>query len=149
MTVIEGVVVAPLRRIVDERGSVMHMLRADSALFSRFGEVYFSSVLPGAVKAWKRHKLMTQHFAVPVGTIRLVLQDDRGDSATSGVLQVLEIGEENYSLVIIPPLVWYGFQCISSIPALIANLTDLPHDPDEIERLGQSDSRIPYQWSQP
>ena len=149
MTLIEGVVVQPLRRIVDARGSVMHMLRADSPLFSRFGEVYFSSVLPGVVKAWKRHLLMTQHFAVPVGSIRLALYDDRGGSSTSGVLQVLEIGEENYSLVIIPPLVWYGFQGISAMPALVANLTDLPHDPGEAERLDQADARLPYQWPEP
>ena len=39
---IEGVIVTPLRQIFDERGKVMQMLREDSPVFSRFGEVYFS-----------------------------------------------------------------------------------------------------------
>ena len=47
---IEGVVVQPLRRIADERGSVMHMLRAGDAWFTGFGEIYFSTVYPGVVK---------------------------------------------------------------------------------------------------
>jgi len=42
--VIEGVRVVPLRQIPDERGKVMHMLRADDPHFERFGEIYFSTV---------------------------------------------------------------------------------------------------------
>ena len=30
----------------------MHMLRADEPHFERFGEIYFSLVYPGGVKAW-------------------------------------------------------------------------------------------------
>ena len=45
---IEGVVVHPLRRIADERGSVMHMLKETDPHFTRFGEIYFSTVYPGA-----------------------------------------------------------------------------------------------------
>jgi dTDP-4-dehydrorhamnose 3,5-epimerase len=143
---IEGVAVQKLAQIADDRGKVMHMLRADSPIFTRFGEVYFSMVNPGAVKAWKKHLEMTQHFAVPVGGIRLVLYDDRADSPSAGRVEVLEIGEDNYCLVKIPPLVWYGFEGISSTPALIANCTDLPHDNNEVERLDSHDKKIPYDW---
>ncbi len=144
---IDGVIIHQLRQIKDERGKVMHMLRADSPLFTRFGEIYFSIVNPGVTKAWKRHLKMIQHFAVPVGNIRLVIYDNRNGSATNKKLQVLEIGESNYSLVRIPPLVWYGFKGISKIPALIVNCTDLPHDPIEVENLSDSDKRIPYNWT--
>ena len=48
---IERVVVTPLRQISDERGKVMHMLKATDATFERFGEIYFSCVFPGAIKA--------------------------------------------------------------------------------------------------
>lgn len=143
---IEGVVVQQLRRIKDERGAVMHMLRADSPLFTGFGEMYFSIVNPGAVKAWKRHLKMTQHFAVPVGSIRLVLYDNRKGSSTHGDLEVIDIGEDNYSLVRIPPLVWYGFKGASSIAALVANCTDMVHDSGEVERMECLDRRIPYDW---
>ncbi len=39
---IEGVLVVPLRKIPDERGMVMHMLRTDAEHFQQFGEIYFS-----------------------------------------------------------------------------------------------------------
>ena len=52
---IEGVMITPLKQIFDERGKVMHMLRADSPTFSGFGEIYFSCTYPGAIKAWHMH----------------------------------------------------------------------------------------------
>ena len=64
---IDGVRVTPLARIADERGAVLRMLRSDDPHFSRFGEIYFSLVHPGAVKAWRTHSRTTANFAVPVG----------------------------------------------------------------------------------
>lgn len=144
---IDGVIIQELKQIADERGKVMHMLRADSSLFTKFGEVYFSVVNSGAVKAWKRHSKMVQNFAVPVGKIRLVIYDDRENSKSFGRAEVLEVGDGNYCLVKIPPLVWYGFKGISSTPALIANCSDLPHDPNESEYIELPDKRIPYDWN--
>jgi len=37
---IEGVVVQPLKRIPDERGTILHGIRSDNIL-TPFGEVYF------------------------------------------------------------------------------------------------------------
>lgn len=143
---IDGVIIQELKQIVDERGKVMHMLRCDSPLFEKFGEIYFSVVNPDAVKAWKRHKRMTQNFAVPVGTIKLVIYDNRDGTTSYGRTEVMEIGEENYCLVKIPPLVWYGVQCVSFKQALIANCSDIPYDPDEAEQKDLLNSSIPYQW---
>ncbi|MFQ5787671.1 MAG: dTDP-4-dehydrorhamnose 3,5-epimerase, partial [Thermodesulfobacteriota bacterium] len=132
---------------VDERGKVMHMLRSDSTLFTKFGEIYFSVVNPGAVKAWKKHYKMTQHCAVPVGKIKLVLFDNRVNSSTYNKTEILDVGEDNYSLIKIPQLIWYGFKGVSSKPSLIVNCSDIPHDPGEIERLSTFDTKIPYDWS--
>ena len=63
-TAVDGVVETELRQIADPRGAVLHMLRADAADFTRFGECYFSEVAPGAVKAWKLHRRQTQELAV-------------------------------------------------------------------------------------
>jgi dTDP-4-dehydrorhamnose 3,5-epimerase len=143
---IQGVVIQKLRQIADNRGKVMHMLRADSPLFTEFGEIYFSLINRGAIKAWKRHLRMTQHFAVPIGSIRLVIYDDRKDFGSFNQLEIMGLGEDNYSLVRIPPLVWYGFKGISASQSLVANCTDLVHDPAEVERLEPFDKRIPYDW---
>lgn len=143
---IEGLIVSPLKQITDERGKVMHMLRADSPLFTAFGEIYFSVVNPGAVKAWKRHLKMTQHYAVPVGKIKLVLFDGRKGSKSEGNIEVIETGEDNYCLIKIPPMIWYGFSGIAKQPSLIANCTDIPHAPEETEKLDANDNSIPYKW---
>jgi dTDP-4-dehydrorhamnose 3,5-epimerase len=144
---IEGVVVRPLRRIADERGAVLHMLRADDEGFERFGEIYFSLVYPGVVKGWHRHLRMTLNYAVPVGMIKLVCHDDRPGSPTRGAVMELHTGELDYALVTIPPLVWNGFKGEGTRPALVANCATIPHDPGEIERLDPFSDRIPYDWS--
>lgn len=147
---IDGVVITPLRQIVDDRGAVLHMLRNDAADFLRFGECYFSEVAPGAVKAWKRHKEQTQNLAVPVGRVRLVIYDNRIGSATHGRLQILELGRPDaYARVQVPPGLWYGFSCLSVGPALLANCADMPHVPAESEQMPIETPLIPYRWISP
>jgi dTDP-4-dehydrorhamnose 3,5-epimerase len=143
---IDGVVVERLKIMKDDRGAVMRMIRKDSPVFNGFGELYFSTVNTGTVKAWKKHARMTQLFAVPVGSIRLVIFDDRAPSATNGQLWDIECGEDNYCLIKIPPLLWYGFKGLSASPSLIANCADIVHDPDEITRCPVDDPAIPYKW---
>lgn len=143
---IDGVVVKSLRRIPDERGFIMHMLRADDPEFERFGEIYFSTAYPGVIKAWHRHKEMTLNYAVVAGMIKLVLYDDREGSPTRGQIQELFIGRQNYQLVKIPPHVWNGFKAIGTQMAIVANCATLPHDPDEIVRMSPFDPVVPYNW---
>ena len=144
---IERVVVTPLRQISDERGKVMHMLKATDAAFERFGEIYFSCVFPGAIKAWHFHKTMTLNYAVPHGRIKFVLYDERPDSSTHGEVQELFLGPEEYCLVTVPPMVWSGFEGVSAETAIVANCATLPHSPDEIERREPFDPAIPYEWT--
>jgi dTDP-4-dehydrorhamnose 3,5-epimerase len=146
---IDGVIIRPLDRIGDARGMVMRMMRADDPSFSRFGEIYFSLVNPGAVKAWRSHARLTSNYAVPVGTVRLVLFDDRPESSTRGAVIERVIGEPAYCLVTIPPGIWSGFRGESVGPALVANCATEAHDPAESTRLEPDSDRIPYRWQQP
>ena len=147
MTAIHDVLVTPLRRIPDERGAVLHMLREDSPAFERFGEIYFSIVYPGVVKGWHVHRRMTLNYAVPIGMVKLVCYDDRADSPTRGAVQELHVGELDYALVTIPPLVWNGFKGEGERAALVANCATIPHDPDEIDRVDPFANDIPYDWA--
>ena len=144
---IDGVIVKPLRKILDERGSIYHMLRSDDELFEKFGEIYFSAVNPGVVKAWHFHKEMTLNYACVCGAIKLILYDDRKDSKTKDNYMEIFIGGENYSLVKVPPKVWNGFKGIGFIPSLVANCATIPHDPNEIVRMDPFSSFIKYDWS--
>jgi dTDP-4-dehydrorhamnose 3,5-epimerase len=133
---IAGLLLTPLPVIQDERGAVLHMLRSDAPEYTRFGECYFSEVNPGAIKAWKRHRLQTQNLAVPIGRIRIVIYDALEDSRTRGRLELIELGRPDaYARLRIPPGLWYGFIGLGTTTALVANCADAPHDPLESEGL--------------
>ncbi len=143
---IEGVRVTPLKQFFDERGKVMHMLRADDPHFQCFGEIYFSCTYPGAVKAWHQHKRMTLNYAVISGSVKCVLYDDRPESSTRGVLEEYFMSPEHYFLLSVPPMIWNGWKGIGTTPSIVANCATMAHDPDEITRIPPDDSSIPYDW---
>jgi dTDP-4-dehydrorhamnose 3,5-epimerase len=144
---IDGVQIIPLLQIPDERGKVMRMLRRTDPHFDDFGEVYFSIVFPGVIKGWHLHRRMTINYAVPFGRIKLVLYDDRPTSPTRGQIQEIFLGQDNYSLVHVPPLVWNGFKGYGITEAVVCNCASIVHDSEEIERLDPFSPRIPYDWS--
>lgn len=147
MTQIEGVQVIPLRRIPDERGTIYHMLRRSDPHFQAFGEIYFSSVYPGAIKGWHRHRDMTLNYACIFGRIKLVMYDDRTNSPTRGTLMELFLGPDHHALVVIPPEVWNGFKGLSAPFALVANCCTHEHDPARSTRLDPYSDQIPYDWA--
>ena len=143
---IDGVVITPLTQFVDKRGKVMHMLRNDSEVFQSFGEIYFSGVNPGAIKAWHFHKVMTLNYAVPHGSIKFVLFDERDGSPSKGQVQEIYLGHDAYNLVTVPPGIWNGFKGVGKDMALVANCATIPHDPDATLRRDHFDDAIPYDW---
>jgi len=144
---IDGVIITPLKKIADERGTIMHMLRKDSPIFKEFGEIYFSTAYPGVIKGWHLHTKMTLNYAVIQGMIKLVLYDDREGSKTKGELMELFIGEDNYNLVTIPPHVWNGYKTIGTKTALVANCATHMHEVGEMKRLDPKHNNIiVYNW---
>ena len=143
---IDGVSIKQLKKIPDERGCIFHMLRNDDPVFEKFGEIYFSKVYPGVIKAWHIHTKMILNYAVVSGMIKLVLYDDRKNSKTKGEVMEIFLGDENYSLVKIPVGVWNGFKGIGTKEAIVANCASMPHDPDEIKRKDPFTKDIPYDW---
>ena len=144
---IHGVIIKPLKKIADERGIIMHMMKDTDPEFKKFGEIYFSAVYPGVVKGWHSHIKMTLNYAVVKGMIKLVLYDNRENSPTKGELMEIFIGDNSYSLVTIPPMVWNGFKGIGTQEAIVANCTDISHDPDEIQRMDPLQNDIvSYDW---
>ena len=143
---IKGVVIKSLKKIPDERGTIMHMLRADDPEFEGFGEIYFSTIYPGVIKGWHIHKEMILNYSVVEGMIKLVLYDERDNSPTRGEIQEIFLGQDNYALVKIPPMIWNGFKGIGTTRAIVANLASIPHRSDEIERMDPFSPHIPYTW---
>ena len=144
---ITDVIITPLRKIPDERGCIMHMLRSDEPHYSAFGEIYFSTAYPGVIKGWHEHTRQVQNYAVIDGMIKLVLYDNRKASISYKVLQEVFVGDENYCLVTIPVGVINGYKCIGSKKCIVANCSTLPHDSDEMVRYEPTSNVVPYDWN--
>jgi dTDP-4-dehydrorhamnose 3,5-epimerase-like enzyme len=81
---IENVKTKNLRVIPDERGWLMKILRCDEDLFEKFGQVYFTTVYPGVIKAWHLHKKQRDNFTCVNGMVKVALYDARKNSPTYG-----------------------------------------------------------------
>lgn len=143
---IKGVIITPLKQIIDERGKIMHMLSIKSPVYQKFGEIYFSYIHPGIIKGWHLHKKMTLNYAVPFGKIKLVLFDGRTKSSTKGEVMIIYLSPDNYQLVTVPPGIWNSFKGLGEQTSIVANCSTIPHSPDEILRIDPFENSIPYNW---
>lgn len=132
---IDGMVLAPLRRISIPSGDVLHALKSSEAAFHGFGEAYFTTVGFGEIKGWKRHQRMISNLIVPVGMVKLKFFDDRPSSRTNGKWLELTLGTSNYQRVTVPPGLWFGFQGADPGLNLMLNLASIEHDPTETDSL--------------
>jgi dTDP-4-dehydrorhamnose 3,5-epimerase len=145
---IEGVKVRSLKPITDERGWLMELFRSDWEEFERFGQLYITACYPDVVKGWHYHKKQTDHFICMRGMAKVVLYDPRKKSKTKGMINEFFMGERNFLLLEIPPLVYHGFKAIGGKEAWILNVpTELYNysEPDEF-RLAHDTKEIPYDW---
>jgi len=122
----KGVTITPLKKIPDDRGTIMHM--ATNKEIPKFGQVYFSTVYPGVVKGWHYHTKMTLNYCVIKGMIRLVIYDGKD-------FEEIYMGDRNYVLVTIKPGIWNGFMGMGTEEAIVANITDYSYSDTEIKRL--------------
>ena len=138
---LDDILLTPLKRIPSDGGDVMRALKNSDVGFKGFGEVYFSLVEQGAIKAWKCHQRMTLNLIVPLGKVRFVfcLPDQNND------FRVEEIGEKRYVRLTVPPGIWFAFQGKAFENSLLMNVADIRHDPDEILR--KPVTSIFYDWN--
>jgi dTDP-4-dehydrorhamnose 3,5-epimerase len=130
--------VTPLKKIHVTGGDVWHIMKKNDDGYVGFGEAYFSQVEYRVVKAWKRHLQMTMNLIVPVGEVRFVFADD------SGSMREERVGVDNYVRLTIPPGIWFGFQGVSENTALLLNIADIKHSPNEVER--KKVNEFKYEW---
>ncbi len=130
MTAPAEIVVTPLRRVPTPKGEVRHGLRASDAGFAGFGEAYFTEVLPGETKGWKRHSRMTMNLVVVAGTVRFIVHDE-GSRRSDHVLSAT--GEAPYARLTVPPGWWMAFEGVGREHNLLMNLASHEHDPAEAE----------------
>ncbi len=143
---IEGVVITPMSIIDTGDGDVLHAMKVSDLGFNGFGEAYFSTIKPRAIKAWKRHREMTLNLVVPVGEIKFVLFDDRPKSRSYKEFQKVVISRSNnYIRLTVPPMVWMGFQGMDKNSSILLNIANIEHSANEADR--QEINKIKFNWS--
>lgn len=135
---VDQVVITPLRRIQVQGGDVLHGMKSTDPGYLNFGEVYFSFIEEGAIKAWKRHLLMTLNLVVPLGEIAYAFFDEKG------TIREERVSESRYVRITVPPGIWFGFKGLHSPYSIVMNVADMVHDPTEVER--KTLNQIQYDW---
>jgi dTDP-4-dehydrorhamnose 3,5-epimerase len=126
-----------LSRIEAPGGSITRFIRSDEGDFPGFGEVYFTSIEPGAVKAWRRHSRANLFLTVVYGEVLVVLRDSPSEGS-------FILSSERPTRLSIAAGTWFGFSGSPQRTGIICSFSDLPHDPDEVERA--SIDAFPHDW---
>ncbi len=145
---IGGIEIKELKVYADERGRVMEILRSDDPAFKKFGQLYMSTTMPGAVKAWHTHARQWDHICCVFGMIKLVVYDERPNSQTKGELNEFHLGVHAPRVIVVPPGLWHGWKCTSLEEAVIINTVSELFNrakPDE-NRIDPHKNHIPYSW---
>jgi dTDP-4-dehydrorhamnose 3,5-epimerase len=121
---IKGVIIKKLEKFIDERGWLAEIYRSDEIDYQPVMS-YISMTKPGIIRGPHEHVYQSDCFVfVGLGSFELHLWDRRTNSQTKGEYQKLKVGENNPTMVIVPPGVVHGYKCVSKIPAYSINLVD-------------------------
>jgi dTDP-4-dehydrorhamnose 3,5-epimerase len=163
---LQGIIVQPLNRIPDERGTFTEVFRKDwQDLLGKdaISQSNLSTTYPGVIRAWHRHtRGQNDYFIALKGAIKIGVYDEK-----TGELDEIVCSELKLQIVKVPGDYWHGFKAVGNEPAMLlyftTNLYD-PKNPDE-ERRSYNDPSIkpkcfngkkddprigkPYDWNQP
>jgi len=120
----QGVIIKKLEKYTDERGWLTEIYRNDEFDFKP-AMSYVSITKNGVVRGPHEHKNQSDCFVfLGPGNFELHLWDNREISKTKGENLKIEVGENNPTMVIVPPGVIHGYKCVSKEDAYCINLPD-------------------------
>ena len=121
---IQGVIIKKLNKYKDERGWLAEIYREDEDRFEP-AMGYISVTKPGVIRGPHEHVHQSDCFVfVGPGSFELHLWDRRENSKTNGEHVKITVGENNPTMVIVPPGVVHGYKCVSDCDAWCVNLPD-------------------------
>jgi len=140
---LKGIMIKPLKRFNDERGSFTETLREDwKDILAEESPVQtnFSASYPGIIRAWHRHlRGQTDYLIVLKGALKICAYDEE----TKELDEIIATGQD-LQIVKIPGHYWHGFKVVGDETAFLVYFTTRLHDyknPDE-ERRPWNDPKI-------
>jgi dTDP-4-dehydrorhamnose 3,5-epimerase len=121
----DGVILTPLKKINNPKGDIFHAMKRSDPGFEGFGEIYFSTIIKGVKKGWKKHTKMTLNLVVPLGEIEFVVFDEYSKDFFN-----VKLSHNNYQRLTVKPGLWVAFRGIDEKNMLL-NMASIEHNPDE------------------
>ena len=117
-----------LKKFNNSIGDTMKYLTNKNSFFRGFGESYFSEIKKNKVKGWNYHKKYWCILCVPYGEVTFYLKKNIDDKKNK--TKIITIGKKNYSLIVIPPKIYFSFKSRVKI-SLVANTINGVHNEKE------------------
>lgn len=139
---LKGVIIKPLKRFNDERGSFTEVMREDwkDLPEEHLVQTNLSTSYPGIIKAWHRHtRGQTDYMIVLQGSLKICIYDEE----TRELNEVVSTGLD-LQIVRVPGHYWHGFKVVGNDTAVLLYFTTKLYDhknPDE-ERKAWNDPTI-------
>jgi len=117
--------IVDLNKYDNSKGQVYEGIKNSQKNFDGFGEVYFSEVLQGKTKGWKKHKRMQMNLIVISGEVTFYFFNE-----LTGKGMRANASESKYRRIIIPPGLWVAFRG-SGERNVICTIASIEYDPNE------------------
>ena len=114
-----------LKISTNQKGDVLKYLTRKNKDFKKFGEVYFTEIKKNKVKGWNFHKKCWCLLAVPYGKVKFTFAENINSKK-----KTIIIGKKNYSIIVVPPRIWFNFMSIEKI-SLVVNTLNHVHNKNE------------------
>lgn len=126
----------PLKIIPVDKGNVLHAATLSELQEFGIGEVYFSQIIGGETKGWKRHNRMTCNFVVPSGKVQFTIRME-SEGRELFLTEILGATPQDYARLQVPPGLWYAFTGLTfpTVASVVCNIASQSHDPLESDTL--------------
>ena len=114
-----------LKISTNPKGDVLKYLTSKNKYFKKFGEAYFTEIKKNKIKGWNFHKKCWCLLAVPYGKVKFTFAENINSKK-----KTIIIGKKNYSLIVVPPRIWFNFMSIKKI-SLVVNTLNHVHNKNE------------------
>ncbi len=146
---IDGLEIREVKNIVTGNGITTELFRAEWPEFQKpVRHILYVTFRPGVISAWHCHEHHLDALFVVQGSIKAAVFDDREGSPTRGMVNKFHLSRARPTLMVLPPLVWHGFQNMEQTESSFVGYFDQPYDyenPDEW-RVPAEHPHIPFSF---
>ena len=114
-----------LKISTNQKGDILKYLTRKNKHLKKFGEIYFTEIKKNKIKGWNLHKKCWCLLAVPYGKVKFTFAENINSKK-----KTIIIGKKNYSLIVVPPRIWFNFMSIKKI-SLVVNTLNQIHNRNE------------------